>query len=64
MQTYLSVLSYDIWEAITNGYTTSSTPTIDPTNKKICEIDSKEKNVIKYGLVDSEIVKNNRMQIF
>jgi len=57
MQTYLNALSYDIWEAIENGYTTPPTPPIDTTKKKLCEYHSKAKNAIMYGMVDSELVK-------
>lgn len=48
---------YDIWESITNGYTTPSTLSIDAIAKKLFENDSKAKNEIMCGLVDNELVK-------
>jgi len=57
MQTYLSTLSNDIWEAVVNGYTTPSTPLTNPSNKKLFESDYKAKNAIICGMVDSELVK-------
>jgi len=57
MQTYISTLGYDIWEALKNGYTTPTTHPIDITEKNLCESDSMVKNTIMYGLIDSELVK-------
>lgn len=57
MQTYLSTLVFNIWEVIEKGYTTPSIPPIDQARKKLCESDSKAKNAIMCGLVDSELVK-------
>lgn len=51
MQTYINALSYEIWEAIVNGYTTPSIPSIDPIDNKLYESDSKAKNAIMCGLV-------------
>jgi len=57
MQTYLSALGYEIWEAIKNGYIAPSTSITYATAKKAYENNSKAKNAIICGLVDSELVK-------
>lgn len=57
MQTYLCALGYDIWDSVENGYITPSTPLIDPEDKKLFGCNSKAKNAIMCGLVESELVK-------
>lgn len=50
-------LGFDIWEAVESGYTTPSTPSPNAIGKKLYENDSRAKNVIMCGLVDSKLVK-------
>jgi len=57
MHTYLSALGYDIWEAVENGYTTPFTPITDAADKKAYGNNSKAKNVIMCGLVDSDLLR-------
>ena len=57
MQTYLSALGFEIWEATKNGYTAPSTPITDAAKKKAYENNSKAKNSIMWGLENRELVK-------
>ena len=57
IQTYLCALGFDICKAVEVGYTILATPSTDVVGKKLCENDSKAKNAIMCGLVDSELVK-------
>ena len=57
METYISSLGMDVWDAVKNGYTTPVVPPTDAAGKKEFLDDAKAKNALMCGLVDSELVK-------
>ena len=53
MRTYLMNIGFDIWSVVKNGYTTSTTPTVNTTRNNLSENNAKVMNEILGGLVDS-----------
>jgi hypothetical protein len=50
-------IGFDVWQAVVDGYTTPTTPPTDKDGKKLSENNSRAKNVILNGLVDTVYVK-------
>lgn len=52
MEVYLSVLGYDIWKFVINGYFVHASPPIDPESKRRYQCNSKSMKAILNGLLD------------
>jgi phosphoglucomutase len=53
----LKAFGYDVWSAVENGYTTSTTPLIDLAENKLSYYDSMAMSTILFGLEESYFVK-------
>jgi hypothetical protein len=57
MKTYVQSHGFDVWKSIVYGYKDPSTPPIDNNGNKLSQNNSRAKNSILNGLVDSVYVK-------
>lgn len=57
MEVYLSVLGYDVWMFVVNGYSTPTSPHVDPEAKIIYDCNAEAMKAILSGL--SEDVSSN-----
>ena len=57
MQTYLSALGFNIWVCVRKGYKGKEDPT-NVVEKKLFKNDSKARNALMCGLLDSELSKS------
>jgi hypothetical protein len=56
MKTFVQAQGFDVWHSVVDGYKEPSTPSKDNDGKKLGQNNSRAKNVIMNGLVDSVYV--------
>jgi hypothetical protein len=57
MKKYVQAHGFDIWKSVVEGYKDPKTPPIDNNGKKLSQNNSRAKNAILNGLVDSVYIK-------
>jgi hypothetical protein len=57
MKTYVQAHGFDVWKSVVDGYKEPATPPTDNDGKKLSQNNSRAKNAILNGLVDSVYVK-------
>jgi hypothetical protein len=57
MKTYVQAQGFDVWKSVVDGYKEPATPPTDNDGKKLSQNNSRDKNSILNGLVDSVYVK-------
>jgi hypothetical protein len=57
MKTYVKAHGFDVLQSVVDGYKEPTTPPIDNSGKKLIQNNSRDKNTILNGLVDSVYVK-------
>jgi len=57
MKRYVQAYGFDVWKSVLDGYKAPAVPPTDKNGKQLEENNSKAKNYILNGLVDSVYVK-------